>query len=125
MTRLLLDTHVLIWYFTASPVLSPQICRIIEGAEKVYVSIVSAWEIEIKRSLGRLETPDNLETIMQENTFLLLPVSLPHTRIIRSLPLHHRDPFDRMLVAQAMVENLTLLTCDPNILRYEVKTMVA
>lgn len=91
----------------------------------MFVSVVSPWEIAIKKSRGNLSPPDDLESQLDEKRFSLLPVSLPHTEAIEALPHHHGDPFDRMLVAQAQVEGLTLVTADRKITRYQVALLPA
>ena len=109
--RLLLDTHILLWLMQDAPQLSPSARRLIEEAESVHVSSVSLWEVAIKRSLGKLILdPDELDRHLAASAVLALDVSWAHARQLRALPAHHGDPFDRMLVAQAMVEPLHLLT---------------
>jgi len=87
------------------------------------VSVVSAWEMEIKRALGKLQVPDDLATQLKHLRFLELPLQFRHVQRLRKLPKLHRDPFDRMLVAQAMVDGLTLVTRDRNVLAYPVKSL--
>jgi len=115
--NLLLDTHVLIWWDEGRR-LSPEARRAIRGAEAVYVSAASAWEIAIKIGLGRLRPTRTVEQATAESGFLELPVTFRHTELVARLPEHHRDPFDRLLVAQAEAERLTLVTRDPVFLRY-------
>jgi len=98
---------------------------ITDGENTVYVSAAVIWEIAIKRSLGKLDAPDDLEAAMEANRFLPLPVTIPHALAVRTLPDHHRDPFDRLLVAQARHEGFKLVTRDPNIPRYGVPHIVA
>ncbi len=126
MQRLLLDTHTLLWAIQDDPQLDADARRAIaDRRNEVYVSSASVWEISIKRAQGRLEAPGNLlETIVQSE-FTELPVSHIHGELAGDLTLHHRDPFDRMLVAQAQVEDLVLVTHDPYIMRYDVQTMLA
>ena len=123
MKRLLLDTHVLLWWLADSPKLG-RIARttIAAGENVVYVSAVSVWEIAIKKSLGKLRAPDDFDQILQEEGFEELPVSVHHAEHAGGLPNHHRDPFDRMLVAQAQAEGLLLLSQDPMIAAYGVRT---
>jgi PIN domain nuclease of toxin-antitoxin system len=92
---------------------------------EVFVSIVSPWEMAIAKALGRMDPPDNLEAQLEKRRFALLPVSLRHTHVIETLPHHHRDPFDRMLVAQAQVEGLTIVTVDRLLRRYPVSLLPA
>ncbi len=117
--RLLLDTHVLIWW-DAGTGLNASTVEAIQTADQVYVSAVSGWEIAIKASLGRIETTRRVEDAVTESGFEELPVRLRHARRSAALPWHHRDPFDRMLVAQALDEGLTLVTRDAVLGAYDV-----
>ncbi len=124
--RLLLDTHALIWALTNPDRLSARAREQIRAeSSDVFVSMVSPWEIGIKKSRGNMSPPDDLEAQLDQKRFALLPVSLSHTRAIESLPHHHGDPFDRMLVAQAQVEGLTIVTADRQIARYQVAVLPA
>ena len=117
--KLLLDTHILLWLMQDAPQLSPAARRLIEAAESVHVSSVSLWEVAIKRSLGKLKLDaDLLDQHLAASAVQALAVSWAHTRQLRTLPAHHGDPFDRMLVAQAMVEPLYLLTHDASLAPY-------
>jgi PIN domain nuclease of toxin-antitoxin system len=121
---LLLDTHVLLWWLAASSRL-PQAARDAIGAcEDVYVSAATAWEIAIKSSQGKLDFPGGLEEQLLENQFQPLPISIPHAMAAAALPLHHRDPFDRMLIAQARMESLTLLTSDAKLKAYDAAVLL-
>ena len=91
----------------------------------VWISAVSVWELAIKREAGKLEAPDDLEEAVKSYGYAELPVTFRHAELAASLPLHHRDPFDRMLVAQAQAEGLTLVTNDSLITLYDVPTMSA
>jgi PIN domain nuclease of toxin-antitoxin system len=118
----LLDSHVLIW--AAEGKLSGLGREVIEEqAEVVVVSAATIWEIEIKRALGRLASPPGLIEMIEEAGFEQLPISSEHSLQAARLPLHHRDPFDRMLVAQARVEGLTLATADRVMADYDVPLM--
>jgi PIN domain nuclease of toxin-antitoxin system len=116
--RLLLDTHVLIWSL-ASPerLASPARAAIEAATNTVYVSVASPWELAIKLAIGRLTLrPDLaawLPNAIAAARFTVLPITLEHVLILEQLPLHHRDPFDRLLIAQAQVEQLTIVTADP------------
>ncbi|MCA0242576.1 MAG: type II toxin-antitoxin system VapC family toxin [Proteobacteria bacterium] len=117
--RLLLDTQVFLWAVAGSPLLKPATRRVIEGAEEVHVSAASLWEIALKTRLGKLKAdPAALAAAIDASGFIELPVSAAHAAGIVQLPLHHRDPFDRMLVAQALAEPLRLLTADAALAAY-------
>ena len=108
--KLLLDTNALIrWH--AGTLKRPAV-EAIQGADLVVVSAVSAWEIAIKRTIGKLHFRDAVERVVGENGFLPLPVTLRHADLLQHLPAHHADPFDRLLIAQALEEGLTILTSD-------------
>ena len=126
--KVLLDTHTFLWWIADSPRLSARAREVIRDSNNELVfSAASGWEIAIKAQLGRLQLPDNLEQFIVDqlslNTILVLPIQLRHALHVYTLPQHHRDPFDRMLVAQSQVENLPVLTTDPQIAQYEVKTI--
>ena len=118
--RLLLDTHVLIWWDSGAR-MSREATDAIREADQVYVSAVTAWEIAIKASLGRIETSRSTTVAVVESGFEELPIRLSHAEHLERLPQHHRDPFDRMLVAQAKAEGLTLVTRDRVLGRYGLK----
>ena len=123
--NLLLDTHILIWWLGDSARLSKRARKAIEEAETAWVSSVTGWEIETKRKRGRLEAPENLEETLRACNLPTLPLSMAHAIAAARLPLLHRDPFDRMLVAQARLESLVLLTADPQLQAYGVPVIVA
>jgi PIN domain nuclease of toxin-antitoxin system len=124
--KLLLDTHTMIWAFSAPHLLSPHARDAISAQEnEVFVSVISPWEIAIKRSKKRLRAPENLDDAVEAHRFQLLPVLLRHTKAIGSMPNHHGDPFDRMLVAQAIIDGLTLVTSDRVLRRYPVSLLSA
>ncbi len=116
---LLLDTHVLLWWLADPARLSAPARRAIaDGANIVFVSAASVWEMEIKAGLGKLKVPDDLPAQMQQERLVELPVRMSHAQAVASLPPLHRDPFDRMLIAQARAETLTLVTADSLVLAY-------
>ena len=117
--NLLLDTHVLIWWDEGRR-LAAEARRAIADADSVYVSAASAWEVAIKTGLGRLRPTRTVEEAVDESGFLELPVTFRHAERVGKLPPHHRDPFDRLLIAQADVEELTLVTRDAVFARYGV-----
>jgi PIN domain nuclease of toxin-antitoxin system len=122
--NLLLDTHVLIWWDEGRR-LAPEARRVIEEADTVYVSAASAWEVAIKIGLGRLRPTRTVEQAASESGFLELPVTFRHAERVVALPAHHRDPFDRLLIAQANIEELALVTRDPVFGRYPVEIIRA
>ena len=123
---LLLDTHVLLWWLDDPGRLSKAAREAIrDGANPVYVSAAVAWEIAIKKALGKLDAPDDLEAAMGANRFRPLPITFRHAMAVRSLPDHHRDPFDRMLIAQALHEGFHLVNRDLEIAKYPVPQIVA
>jgi len=115
MSQYLLDTHTFIWLSENSDQLSSNLKDIIEEADTVYLSIVSLWEIAIKLNLGKLSLQQDyeaIETELEASDILLLPITFNDTIQTRDLPLHHRDPFDRMLIAQAITRSLTVISRD-------------
>jgi PIN domain nuclease of toxin-antitoxin system len=124
--NLLLDTHVLIWALENNSKLSEQArSAIIDGHNLVFVSTASMLEIAIKKSLGKLETPENLLEEINTHRFTLLPIQGDHALEITSLPDIHKDPFDRMLISQANCEKLRLTTADKMIMQYPVSFLDA
>ena len=126
--KVLLDTHVFLWWITDSDFLSEQAYRIISDEKnKIFFSAGSGWEIAIKANLGKIRLPDSpVSFITQQlkiNSFQPLPINLNHALHVYNLPMHHRDPFDRILVAQSQLEDLPILTSDPLIVSYEVQTI--
>jgi PIN domain nuclease of toxin-antitoxin system len=120
-----LDTHVLLWWLDDPRLLSkPAKKAISDGRNSVYVSAAVAWEIAIKKALGKLDAPDDLEGVIAANRFLPLPVTIPHALAVLSLPDHHRDPFDRLLIAQALHEGFRLVTRDVEIAKYPVSQIL-
>ena len=122
--NILLDTHILLWWLADSSKLSAKARAAIAGSEMVYVSAASAWEIEIKKARGRLSAPNNLEATLRAYQLIPLPITVSHAIAAAGLPKHHNDPFDRMLIAQAVTESLTLLTVDVNLTHYDVPLML-
>ncbi len=126
--RLLLDTHAFLWWISDDPRLSQRAREAIADPQnEVYLSAANVWEIVIKVGLGRLQLPEDLEGFiaeqMRQNRFLPLAVTISHTLKVRTLPEIHKDPFDRMLVAQAQVEGLVLVSGDRWVARYPVPVL--
>lgn len=117
--RLLLDTHIFLWAVAGNPLLKPVARRLIESADEVFVSAASLWEIAIKARLGKIEADvDELAAAIIESGFIELPVRAVHAAGVSRLEMHHNDPFDRLLVAQAVAEPLKLLTADAVLAQY-------
>jgi PIN domain nuclease of toxin-antitoxin system len=125
--RILLDTHTWLWWQGGDRRLGPIARRTIERAPEVYFSAASAWEIVIKSAIGKLTLPphDSLQSEVERDGFHALPVTVAHAQAVLQLPHLHRDPFDRLLVAQALQEELVIVTHDAAIQRYEVPVLAA
>jgi PIN domain nuclease of toxin-antitoxin system len=123
--NVLLDTQVVLWWLTDDERLDRPAREVVADAEVATVSVASAWEMSLKVQLGKLELPDDLGAQLARHGFSVLPIHLGHALQYRALPLLHRDPFDRMLVAQAQVEQLAIVTADPAIARYAVDVIAA
>jgi PIN domain nuclease of toxin-antitoxin system len=127
---LLLDTNVLIWWLQGSPRLGDQARTVmINPGNRVFVSAASGWEIAMKYSLGKLRLPDTpstwLPTELSANRFTPSAINMQHVLAVENLPPHHRDPFDRLLVAQATEEGLTIVTGDPQLKHYDVTIIMS
>ncbi|KTC62984.1 twitching motility protein PilT [Pseudomonas fluorescens ABAC62] len=117
--RILLDTHILLWVLADDPRLSSKARKLIENAAEIYVSAATFWEMAIKIGLGKLDV--NLDEIREyclESGFVELPITAEHAIAVKDLAAHHKDPFDRLLVAAAMSEPMKLLTADPHVAQY-------
>ena len=122
--RLLLDSHTLLWWVSDVPRLGRVAFDAIASPyNEVFVSAVSIWELAVKREKGTLAAPGDLTSLVELKRFTPLPLSLFHAEQAATLPMHHRDPFDRMLIAQAQAEGLVLVTRDAYIRRYGIRTM--
>ncbi len=126
--KALLDTHTFLWWITDNPRLSSRVRKIIgDGKNELFLSAASGWEIAIKAQLGRIKIPDKPELFISEqmvaNAIQGLPIQISHAVHVYNLPVHHRDPFDRMLVAQSQLEGLPILTDDLQISQYPVKVI--
>ncbi len=125
-SNLLLDTHILLWWLAGSSRLSRKLAaRIGAGGPSIVVSPASVWEIEIKRAAGKLSCPDDLEEQLSAGAFTVLPITIHHAVLAGRLPMHHRDPFDRLLIAQAQAEGLALATADARFNVYDVERVSA
>jgi PIN domain nuclease of toxin-antitoxin system len=123
--NLLLDTHVVIWWLADDPTLSDEIKSTLDHEPDVYVSSATIWEVAIKQAIGKIVQPTDLPERIRDSGFRELPITSEHAIVAGRLPLIHRDAFDRMLVAQARCEGLTLVTRDPDIHKYDVSLLDA
>lgn len=123
--RYLLDTHTLLWARATPDLLSADALAVLESADNaLYLSIASLWECAIKSSIGKLDVPDDFYRTVAGD-YEILGIDVSHVEASANLPLHHRDPFDRMLVAQARLGGLTLVTRDRDIAKYDVPVVIA
>jgi PIN domain nuclease of toxin-antitoxin system len=122
--RVLVDTHVLLWWLGESDRLTDRHRELLaEPSNEIWFSAVSIAEMSIKASLGKLTAPDDAAAVLIDGGFDELPLSAQHADRLRTLPWHHRDPFDRMLIAQAQVEGVTVATVDKRFAEYDVRTV--
>ncbi len=126
--RVLIDTHIFLWLFAGIRISQSVKDFLLDTANnKIYVSYATAWEISIKYGTGKLKLPQTPELFVPDRirraNFLHLPIQFQHVLQVHNLPPIHKDPFDRLLVSQARIENLTILTADPNFARYQIKTL--
>ncbi len=120
---LLLDTHVILWWLADDAALAGDVKDQLDHEPDAYVSAATIWEVAIKQAIGKLPEPAGLPELIRDSGFAELPISSQHAMTAGRLPLIHRDPFDRMLVAQAQDENLTLVTRDPRCQKYDVAVL--
>jgi PIN domain nuclease of toxin-antitoxin system len=126
MNNLLVDTHVLLWALSSPDNLSPRArAALVDPDNEVFVSAATAWEISIKSAIGKLRAPSDLEQQVRRLRFRPMPITFEHGAAVRDLPMLHRDPFDRMLIAQAKAHGLTLVTSDKAIMQYDITTLAA
>lgn len=124
--KLLLDTHVLLWWLEDDDGLAAGArLAIADPSNDVFVSAATIWELAIKSGLGKLKLPTDIETLLEEEFFTSLPISFQHAITAGSLPPHHQDPFDRMLIAQAITEGLMLVSRDSRVHAYGVPMITA
>ncbi len=123
--RLLLDTHVVLWQLAGFRTLSPAAWETIEQASHVLFSVVSFAEIGVKAAIGKLSVPPDLREHVIRSGLQVLPLDAAHGLAVADLPMHHRDPFDRLLVAQARCDDLTIVTADKRFAAYDVRLVAA
>lgn len=117
--RYLLDTHIWLWWLSNDSRLSKKAKTMISDPEhQIFISAVTAWEITIKKALGKLDAPDNLIEAVEHDGFDMLPVTFHHIEKLQSLPVLHQDPFDRLLIAQAQIDHLCFMTHDQQVAKY-------
>ena len=122
--RYLVDTHALLWALGEPEVLSPPAREAIASpGNLIFASSASLWECAIKASIGKLELPEDFFESIPEAGYETMPIRISHLNVYRALPMHHRDPFDRMLVAQARAEALVLISRDQQIAKYDVEVL--
>ncbi len=126
--KLLLDTHAFIWWDDSPANLSPVVLELFKNkAHTIYLSLVSVWEMQVKLQIGKLEfnlpLSEKISNQQRTNNIQLLPVNIEHIFALNQLPLHHRDPFDRLLLAQSLVEDITLVSKDQRFSQYPVKLL--
>lgn len=123
--RLLLDTHILLWWLSDDPLLPPVARDAISSPDnEVMVSAAAVWEIAIKKAVGRIESPDDLLEVLTTSDFETLEITASHAVLAGNLAPHHSDPFDRMMIAQAQAENLTLVSIDERFPHYDVELLL-
>ncbi len=122
--RYLLDSHILIWMDSGNERLRPPVLETLRRGEQRYLSAVTGWELGLKQAAGKLRLRRPVGEMLEPFGLLELPVTLRHGDRAATLPLHHRDPFDRMLIAQALVEDLVLVTGDEELARYGVPVLL-
>ena len=122
----LIDTHILIWWLEGSEKLSTKVRDVLKNGENtIYFSSGAIWEMVIKQSLGRLDMPDNIEDVLRSESIDVLPITAPHALAVADRPHHHRDPFDRIQIAQAQHEGLVLISQDREFEKYAVRLLKA
>jgi len=125
--KLLLDTHAFLWFIDDSPALSTRGKALLEADNELFLSVGSLWEIAVKLRLGKLTVAIATESLMTEqltaNNIEILPISVPQLVQVSILPLHHRDPFDRLIIAQAIVEQMPVVSADPAFDAYPIERL--
>ncbi len=126
--NLLLDSHGFVWMHEEPYKLSVKVANeILNPANRIFLSVASVWELQIKIALGKFSFSDTLENVINEerqtNNLQFLPINLSHALYLENLPPHHKDPFDRLLISQAIVENMTLVSADANFGKYQISML--
>ena len=125
--RILIDTHILIWHLQGDSQLSPERRQLVASpSDQAFISIASLWEIAIKLSKGKLAISKSISDVVahiERSTSLLFAIATEHLIHVASLPFHHKDPFDRLIIAQSFVENIPILTADSNFSKYGVELL--
>ncbi len=125
--KILLDTHAFIWSFSNTKLLSKAaVAALSDPNNSFYISVVTVWEMQIKTALGKTDLDDSVRNIIAEqssNGFQFLDVNLDHALNVENLPPHHKDPFDRLIISQAMIENMTIITTDEHFPEYNVNLL--
>lgn len=120
--RFLVDTNIFIWWMKEDKILKRELKEILENPHfHIFLSIASIWEMVIKKKIGKLKLPRNWKVTLKHSRFIILPLELNHLFMLDTLPLYHKDPFDRVLVAQTKAEGLTIVTKDPKIKKYKIR----
>lgn len=122
--RFLADTHVILWWLQNDRRLGRDLMTLLDTGPDAFVSAVSVWEVSVKQAIGKLEEYADLAAAISERGFQELPITFRHAVAMRELPPHHKDPFDRMLIAQARTENLTVVTHDRRFESYDVQLLL-
>jgi len=125
--RCLIDTHTFLWFIDDSPQLSVDAKNLLESETDIILSVASLWEIAIKVSIGKLRLPDAYDKFIPDqvaaNDIEVLPISLGHLSVVATLPFHHREPFDRLIIAQGMVEKMEIISVDGVFDAYPIKRL--
>lgn len=120
----LIDTHIFIWWMDGGDRLATEAKNVLQDAQQeVFISVASIWEMVIKKQQGKLKAPTDIEKDIKLAGFMVFPIELSHVLKVTDLPLYHKDPFDRLLIAQATVENLAFVTDDIKIKKYDLKVV--
>ena len=124
--KFLIDTHIFFWWCEGNPILGEKTSLLIrEASNEILVSTASLWELIIEEKTGKLKLPKNILSLIETNQFAELPVTISHLETLRTLPLHHRDPFDRLLIAQSKAERIPIITKDKEFGLYDSKIIWA